>query len=248
MGIKLNDEIATLICRAFLGLSNLWEHACLTPTLEHLRVGLIGACGLLGASTIFAIAADVLAFLTLPYFACYAVATFTFRQSLEALSALFDVFRGRKFNPLRNRTEPASYEVDALLLGTILFVVLSSIIPTIAAFYLAFASSRILLIGLQTLLAAAIGVLNTFPLFVLLVRLKSPHRLPGGTALRPCWDRAHWPEDHFHLEAHTMSYGTIFASLMRTTSENVSAGAIWRGLVCLCTGRVMWFRSQPRQA
>lgn len=26
MGIKLNDEIATLICRAFLGLSNLWEH------------------------------------------------------------------------------------------------------------------------------------------------------------------------------------------------------------------------------
>lgn len=81
---------------------------------------------------------------------------------------------------------------------------LSSIIPTTAAFYLAFASvsldplwrrdrvpapyheltralyqSRILLIGLQTLLAAAIGVLNTFPLFVLLVRLKSPHRLPG---------------------------------------------------------------------
>lgn len=57
-----------------------------------------------------------------------------------------------------------------------------------------------------------------------------------------------------------MSYGTIFASLYvptavprrcperckltrqnrirstRTTSENVSAGAIWRGLVCLCTG------------
>ena len=47
---------------------------------------------------------------------------------------------GRKFNPLRNRTEPATYEVDELLLGTILFVMLSAIFPTIMAFYFAFAS------------------------------------------------------------------------------------------------------------
>lgn len=33
MGIKLNDEVADVICRAFLGLSNLWEHGALSPCL-----------------------------------------------------------------------------------------------------------------------------------------------------------------------------------------------------------------------
>jgi len=54
------------------------------------------------------------------------------------------IFTGKKFNPLRNRTEPANYSVDALLLGTILFVTLIFLFPTIAAFYLAFASVRFL--------------------------------------------------------------------------------------------------------
>ncbi|POY74342.1 hypothetical protein BMF94_2536 [Rhodotorula taiwanensis] len=170
MGIKLNDEIAGLICRAFTGLSNLWEQACLGPVLAHLPIRLIGWTGAFGASTMFALTADLLAFLTLPYFVCYVAATVTFRQSFSFLRALFDVFRGRKYNPLRHRTEPATYEVDALLLGTILFVMLSSIVPTVAAFYLAFASS---------LLSAAIAILNSFPLFMLLVRFKSPYRLPG---------------------------------------------------------------------
>lgn len=117
MGIKLNDEIAGLICRAFTGLSNLWEQgameriysqlgsaaatysrrhgtACLVPVLAHLPIRLIGWTGAFGASTMFALTADLLAFLTLPYFVCYVAATVTFRQSFSFLRALFDVFRG----------------------------------------------------------------------------------------------------------------------------------------------------------
>lgn len=258
VGIKLNDEIATVICRAFLGLSNLWEHGallcptrdrssshemltpvlfffcsfavCLEPILAHLPVGLMGWIGVFGASTLIGLIADFLSVLTLPFFACYVAAAFTFRHSFSMLRALFDVFRGehrfpcpsaenlqahqslrnrpgRKYNPLRSRTEPATYEVDELLLGTILFVMLSAIFPTIAAFYLAFASvsppdgalssrrpgpvltvflpenwlqSRLLLLLSQACLITAIGTLNAFPLFMLLLRIKSPHRLPGA--------------------------------------------------------------------
>lgn len=128
----------------------------------HLPVGLIGCAGFLGASALLALSADLVSVLTLPFFACYVAATLVYRWSLRSLGALFNVFRGaspsllspsakpdltrsssstgRKFNPLRNRVEPASYDVDALLLGTLLFVTLSFIFPTLVAFYAAFAS------------------------------------------------------------------------------------------------------------
>ncbi|TNY23606.1 N-acetylglucosaminyl transferase component-domain-containing protein, partial [Rhodotorula diobovata] len=179
MGIKLNSEVAGLICRAFLFLSRVWEEAVLKPTLANLPVKLIGCAGFLGASSLLALAADLVSLLTLPFFACYVTATLVYRWSLRSLSALFNVFRGRKYNPLRSRVEPASYDVDALLLGTILFVTLSFVFPTLAAFYAAFASSRLFILAVQTVLLAGVAGLNAFPLFALLLHVKAPRRLPG---------------------------------------------------------------------
>ncbi|BGP22615.1 phosphatidylinositol glycan, class Q [Rhodotorula toruloides] len=179
MGVKLNDEIATVICRAFLFLSQLWENVFLGPVLAHLPVHIIGLCGIFGASSLLATAADLVSLLTLPFFACYVAATLVYRWSLSTLSALFNVFRGRKYNPLRSRVEPATYDVDALLLGTILFVAISFLFPTLVAFYLAFASSRLLILTVQSALLMGVSALNAFPLFALLLRFKSPRRLPG---------------------------------------------------------------------
>lgn len=112
MGIKLNSEVAGLICRAFLFLSRVWEEgapvhasvarsiadassaAVLKPTLANLPVKLIGCAGFLGASSLLALAADLVSLLTLPFFACYVTATLVYRWSLRSLSALFNVFRG----------------------------------------------------------------------------------------------------------------------------------------------------------
>lgn len=41
---------------------------------------------------------------------------------------------------IRRRLEPASYELDRLLLGTILFTLAAFLFPTVVAFYLLFAS------------------------------------------------------------------------------------------------------------
>jgi hypothetical protein len=62
--------------------------------LAHLPIACIGLTGILGASTLIGLVADLLSILTLPFFACYVVAAFTFRQSFSMLHALFDVFRG----------------------------------------------------------------------------------------------------------------------------------------------------------
>ncbi|GAA6034429.1 hypothetical protein NBRC10512_006294 [Rhodotorula toruloides] len=79
MGVKLNDEVATVICGAFLFLSQLWENVFLGPVLAHLPVNLISLCGILGASSLLALTADLISLLTLPFFACYVAATLVYR-------------------------------------------------------------------------------------------------------------------------------------------------------------------------
>jgi phosphatidylinositol glycan class Q protein len=98
---------------------------------------------------------------------------------LTILISLFHLFRGKKRNVLRNRIDSCNYELDQLLLGTILFTLLSFLLPTVIVFYLTFALARMAIItfkaGLDTLLAA----LNHFPLFALMLRIKDSQRLPG---------------------------------------------------------------------
>lgn len=43
--------------------------------------------------------------------------------------------------------------------------------------------SRLLILSSQALLITAVEALDAFPLFLLLLRVKSPHRLPGGSFL-----------------------------------------------------------------
>ncbi|BGP60028.1 pig-Q [Rhodotorula toruloides] len=183
MGVKLNDEVATVICGAFLFLSQLWENG---------------------------------------------------------QSALFNVFRGRKYDPLRSRVEPATYDVDALLLGTILFVTISFLFPTLVAFYLAFASSRLLILSVQAVLLMGVSALNAFPLFALLLRLKSPRRLPGGVDFEVCDDVRHWPERHLHLRSRPVSYIAILSSLLVVFDEFLSPRGLLKVLRYLLSGQVVW--------
>jgi phosphatidylinositol glycan class Q protein len=102
---------------------------------------------------------------------------------------------GKRYNTLRNRTDPWDYDVDQLLLGTILFTLAAHFFPTILVYYTLFALVRtfsclgtslsvldqirlgiiILYASCETLLA----FMNHFPLFALMLRCKDPQRLPG---------------------------------------------------------------------
>jgi phosphatidylinositol glycan class Q protein len=94
--------------------------------------------------------------------------------------SLFHLFRGKKGNVLRNRIDNCDYDLDQLLLGTILFTVLFFLLPTVAVFYSTFAGARMAIIALKAGLDTYLACLNHFPLFALMLRLKDSRRLPGG--------------------------------------------------------------------
>uniref|UniRef100_A0A915IMD6 Uncharacterized protein n=1 Tax=Romanomermis culicivorax TaxID=13658 RepID=A0A915IMD6_ROMCU len=58
--------------------------------------------------------------------------------------SLWRLFRGKKFNPLRNRVDSAEYESQQLLFGTLVFTIFVFLMPTVLTYYCVFAYLRIL--------------------------------------------------------------------------------------------------------
>lgn len=86
----------------------------------------------------------------------------------------------QKQNVLRHRVDTCEYDLQQLLLGTVLFTVLLFLLPTTLAYYILFAGMRVKALVFQIVFEAFLAFLNHFPLFTLSVSLRDPTRLPGG--------------------------------------------------------------------
>lgn len=140
---------------------------------------LIGLSAFAGATMPISLLSDLVSLLTLHIYSFYIASARIFHWQLTIIISLFHLFRGRKRNVLRNRIDSCDYDLDQLLLGTILFTLLFFLLPTVAVFYLTFATARVAVIGLKCVLEIGLACLNHFPLFAVMLRLKDPKRLPG---------------------------------------------------------------------
>ena len=91
-----------------------------------------------------------------------------------------DTHAGKKRNVLRQRIDSYSYDVDQLLLGTLLFTVIFFLLPTTFVFYLYFGVLRLLVLCLYAALAFLTEGLNHFPLYALVLSLYDPKSLPSA--------------------------------------------------------------------
>ncbi|KAH7085248.1 N-acetylglucosaminyl transferase component-domain-containing protein [Paraphoma chrysanthemicola] len=180
-GLKLNTELANFLGDLFLWVIDYWTGCIqfLRPYLP-LLIQVIGFSAFAGATLPISIFSDLVSLLTLHIYSFYIAAARIFHWQLTIMISLFHLFRGKKRNILRNRIDSCDYELDQLLLGTILFTLQFFLLPTVFVFYLLFASARIAVIGLKAILEIGLACLNHFPLFAVMLRLKDPGRLPGG--------------------------------------------------------------------
>ncbi|CAG8796073.1 26073_t:CDS:2, partial [Racocetra persica] len=84
------------------------------------------------------------------------------------------------------RIDSCDYDLDQLLLGTILFTLLTFLFPTVAVYYATFATSRVAVIFIKAFMETLLAFLNHFPLFAIMLRFKDPERLPGGLRFELC--------------------------------------------------------------
>ena len=181
-GLKLNTELAAFLGDLFLWVIEYWSTTAsilITPHLPTIFY-FIGYSSFAGASMPIAICSDLLSLLTIHIYSFYVASAKIFNWQLTIISSLFHLFRGKKRNVLRNRIDNCGYDLDQLLLGTILFTLLFFLLPTVVVFYLTFATARMTIISLKATLDTCLACLNHFPLFALMLRIKDSQRLPGG--------------------------------------------------------------------
>lgn len=150
----------------------------LRPYLPHV-IYFIGFSSFAGATMPIALFSDLLSLLTVHIYCFYTASARIFHWQLTIIVSLFHLFRGKKHNVLRNRIDSCDYDLDQLLLGTILFTLLFFLLPTVIVFYLTFTSARVAIISLKASLDTLLACLNHFPLFALMLRAKDSRRLPG---------------------------------------------------------------------
>jgi len=123
---------------------------------------------------------DLLCLVTAHIYICYMISTAIYHHQLKTAGSLWNLFRAKRYNILRNRIDTWDYDIDQLLFGTILFTLVAFLFPTILAYYALFAVMRLFIILLYASMETLLAFMNHFPLFAVVLRIKDPWRLPGG--------------------------------------------------------------------
>jgi phosphatidylinositol N-acetylglucosaminyltransferase subunit Q len=180
-GLKLNTELATFLGDLFLWVIDYWS-GCMDMFRPYLPeiIRFIGYSSFAGATFPISLFSDLTSILTLHIYAFYVASARIYNWQVSIIGSLFQLFRGKKINVLRKRIDSCDYDLDQLLLGTILFTLLFFLLPTVVVFYLTFASARMAIISFKAGLDTLLACLNHFPLFALMLRFKDSLRLPGG--------------------------------------------------------------------
>ncbi|XP_004056926.5 phosphatidylinositol N-acetylglucosaminyltransferase subunit Q [Gorilla gorilla gorilla] len=184
-GLKMNRALDQVLGRFFLYHIHLWISYIhlMSPFVEHIlwHVGL-SAC--LGLTVALSLLSDIIALLTFHIYCFYVYGARLYCLKIHGLSSLWRLFRGKKWNVLRQRVDSCSYDLDQLFIGTLLFTILLFLLPTTALYYLVFTLLRLLVVAVQGLIHLLVDLINSLPLYSLGLRLCRPYRLAAGVKFR----------------------------------------------------------------
>ncbi|KAI9208847.1 N-acetylglucosaminyl transferase component-domain-containing protein [Polychytrium aggregatum] len=214
-GLKLNSEMNGFIGNLFLFILDVWQ-ALFEVFKPHLKtvIHTLAYGGYLGLSMIIGLFFDLVQIMTFHLHIFYLMSARLYHWQVNCMRSLFTLFRGKKKNILQNRYDSSDYGVDQLLIGTIFFTVLVFLFPTLASYYFAFSMPRVASVLLYSTVEIALAIINHFPLFALMLRVKDPQRLPSGIAFEIIDGDQVWfgSNEHTFLRVKSMpaSLSTIF--------------------------------------
>jgi hypothetical protein len=182
-GMKLNEEL-----NKNLGSVVLFGLKCQSNVVTLLFSGLEPyvlaslACvgSVCGASLLLGLAMDMLNVTTFHLTLVHIAFTRLYAIFTSALNSLWKLFRGKKRNVLRHRIDNCSYDLDQLVVGTILFTLLFFLLPTVCVYYLFFSSLRLFILLFECSLLGLINFFNHFPFYLLGASRLDRFRFPGG--------------------------------------------------------------------
>ncbi|PPQ72121.1 hypothetical protein CVT26_006861 [Gymnopilus dilepis] len=181
-GLKLNAELSRFYVTTLVDIIDTWRS--ILPPLSPALFAALGVLSTLGGFTLLlSLLSDLLTlFLIVHLRIGYELTRVVYWAGGVKLGVglLLGVFRGKRRNVLRNRTDTWSYDIDQLLFGTVLFTLLAFLFPTALVYYVLFAGLRLITLLVQGCIETLLAFMHHSPLFALMLRVKDPWRLPGG--------------------------------------------------------------------
>ncbi|XP_061761625.1 phosphatidylinositol N-acetylglucosaminyltransferase subunit Q isoform X1 [Nerophis ophidion] len=229
-GLKMNRALDQVLGRFFLYHIHLWISYIhlMSPFMEAiLWYGGLSAC--LGLTFALSLLSDMVALLTFHIYCFYVYGARIYCLKIYGLSSLWRLFRGKKWNVLRQRVDSCSYDMDQLFIGTLLFTILLFLLPTTALYYLVFTLLRLVIVLLQGVIHLSVDFINSFPLFAIGLRVCRPYRLAEGVRFRVLSDE---PGTALHLlmEINPLKSSTVVQTY-RTPTYSCYPKDSWAALV-----------------
>jgi phosphatidylinositol glycan class Q protein len=187
-GFKLNVPLTRNMGHQLLLLLDHWQSHVLQPVLgsvdrRSLIVnGLAMTSLVFGSTTLVALLVDAVQVLTLHLTLIHLFFARVHKFQLYMLSSLWKLFRGKKRNPLRQRTDTMEYDSMQLLVGMLAFTFVLFLFTTILVYHVFFGTITFLIqpIGLWLMY----GFVNDFPFGQLWKRFLHPTKVGVGIYLK----------------------------------------------------------------
>ncbi|XP_037089630.1 phosphatidylinositol N-acetylglucosaminyltransferase subunit Q-like [Pollicipes pollicipes] len=180
-GLKLNTPLTTALGTFFLYQVQLWGAfiTFITPTMVT-GIQLLLPMGYLGASFLFSLLGDILSLATFHVYCIYVCATKVYQLEVTWLVRLWRLFRGRRWNPEKQRVETWPYTIEQLFLGTLCFTILLFLFPTILLYYFVFVLLRLAVLAAVGSLTLLTHLINVNPTFVVVSWLAGAKSVAGS--------------------------------------------------------------------
>lgn len=182
-GFKFNANLTRFIGRFFLSLLRTWKALLWTPISLNTALHVVSTLKQFGFSVLIALVVDLFSIATLHIRFFNRLIRILYRAYFCCLLSLFRLFQGQKWNTLRHRVDSATYSMDQLLVGMLLFSMLLCTFPTVCAYYLLFGVAWGLVLVLQCTARSIALFFTVLPLFSLLQRNSA--FLSEGIKLQP---------------------------------------------------------------
>uniref|UniRef100_A0A1I7VVR7 Rhodanese domain-containing protein n=1 Tax=Loa loa TaxID=7209 RepID=A0A1I7VVR7_LOALO len=138
-GLKLNTHLNAILSQFFVYHIYLWQ-TYLSVASVYVGFGFISLSCFFGVSVFFAALSDLLRLLTVHIY-CFHIYAFKLATiSMMSIKSLWRLFRGRKYNPLRERVDSVKLDARQLFIATLFFIILLFLLPTILVYFFIFSS------------------------------------------------------------------------------------------------------------
>uniref|UniRef100_S4P5J0 Phosphatidylinositol N-acetylglucosaminyltransferase subunit Q n=1 Tax=Pararge aegeria TaxID=116150 RepID=S4P5J0_9NEOP len=180
-GLKLNNAFNKMLGNYFLYHVELWW-LFLDMCGEKLDVvlNIYQYVGYLGFTFQAAIISDMMCLATFHCYCIYVYAARLFSLQISGLTALLRLFVGRKYNPLRGGIDSCEYTNQEMFVGTVAFTILLLLLPTTLMYYIVFTMFRVLSLSVQYILAKVIYIIQSLPLYVLILWITRSPKILGN--------------------------------------------------------------------